>query len=208
MPSSDNVSSAENQQERLRTEGWVLGFVDGEGCFSVPIFRSSSMKVGFQVQPQFAVAQGASSVSVLEDLAAFFECGKVYRNSRRDDHREDMYRYSVSRLGELRHVIVPFFQANPLRTSKRQNFRKFVRVLDLMMTGGHRTREGLMEIAQIVETMNHRKPSAVLRILRDHTPALSECGEDEMVRTSWRHEEAGGNDQPAVGGVVPSCGLK
>ena len=32
---SDNPSSAENQQERLITIGWVLGFVDGEGCFSI-----------------------------------------------------------------------------------------------------------------------------------------------------------------------------
>ena len=26
---------ADNQQERLMQLGWVIGFVDGEGCFSI-----------------------------------------------------------------------------------------------------------------------------------------------------------------------------
>ena len=37
---SDNPYGAENQQERLVTLGWVLGFVDGEGCFSVGFLAS------------------------------------------------------------------------------------------------------------------------------------------------------------------------
>ena len=37
---SDNVTGAENQQERLiEFRGWVIGFVDGEGCFSIGLVR-------------------------------------------------------------------------------------------------------------------------------------------------------------------------
>jgi hypothetical protein len=32
---SDNSSAAENQQERLIKIGWITGYVDGEGCFSI-----------------------------------------------------------------------------------------------------------------------------------------------------------------------------
>ena len=73
--SSDNVSGAENQQERLMTHGWVVGFVDGEGCFSCPIYRCHTMTLKWQVRPEFAVVQGASSRDVLEDLVRFFGCG-------------------------------------------------------------------------------------------------------------------------------------
>ena len=38
--SSDNPSGADNQQERLFTIGWLVGFVDGEGCFSCPVFET------------------------------------------------------------------------------------------------------------------------------------------------------------------------
>ncbi len=183
--------------------GWVVGFVDGEGCFSCPICRCGKMTLRWQVRPEFAVAQGASSRDVLEDMVRFFGCGKVFRNSRHDNHREDMYRYCVQRFGDLRDVIVPFFQDNPLRTSKRDNFEKFARIIGLMDLRRHLSVPGIIEIAEITETMNHRKPSRVLRILRDHTPALFAVSgeEDEMVRSSRRREEAGGNDQPAARSV-------
>jgi hypothetical protein len=74
---SDNVSGAENQQERPGFEQWVVGFVDGEGCFSAPIYRNPTYRIGWQVQPAFAVVQGEKSVCVLHELKAFFGCGAV-----------------------------------------------------------------------------------------------------------------------------------
>jgi hypothetical protein len=196
---SDNVRGAGNQQERLMTIGWVVGFVDGEGCFSCSIYRNGKMTMRWQVRPEFAVTQGASSRAVLEDLVHFFGCGKVYANARYDNHREHMFRYCVRRFADLRDVIVPFFHENPLRTAKRDNFAKFARIIDLMEIGRHLSLTGVMQIAEITETMNHRKPSEVLRILRDHTPALFTIPdeEEEMVRALRRRREVGGNDQPA-----------
>ena len=172
MNGSDNVRSAENQQERLTAAGWLVGFVDGEGCFSCPIVRNASMSLGWQVQPAFTVVQGASSRDVLEEMVEFFGCGRVSVNRRHDNHREDLCRFSVSRFGDLRDTIVPFFQENPLRTAKRDNFAKFAEVIELMDRRRHLTVPGLIEIAGIVQTMNFRKPSEALRILRGHTPTL------------------------------------
>src|SRR2546421_9980809 len=91
---SDNVTSdAENQQERLiEFRGWVIGFVDGEGCFSVSFVRQhdragrKGYKVGYQVSPQFVVSQGVSSIRVLEELKEFFGCGRVFADRRHDNH--------------------------------------------------------------------------------------------------------------------------
>jgi hypothetical protein len=165
------VRGAEDQQERLRTIGWVVGFVDGEGCFSCPIYRCDRMTLGWQVRPEFAVAQGASSRDVLEELVRFFGCGRVFRNARHDNHREDMFRYCVQRYRDLREVVVPFFEENQLRTSKRGNFEKFAQIVRLMDLRRHLSMEGIIEIAEIAQTMNHRKPSKALSILRGHTPA-------------------------------------
>ncbi|MCX5642161.1 MAG: LAGLIDADG family homing endonuclease, partial [Candidatus Omnitrophica bacterium] len=41
--------SADNQQERLKTIGWIVGFIDGEGCFSITIQKNSTMTTGWQV---------------------------------------------------------------------------------------------------------------------------------------------------------------
>ena len=64
-------------------------------------------------------------------------------------------------------------EEHQLRTSKRENFDKFVKVLRLMEERKHLTVSGLIEIAETAETTNHRKPSKFLRILRDHTPTIS-----------------------------------
>src|SRR6202012_5358814 len=142
--SSDNPFGADNQQERLWYCGWITGFVDGEGCFSCPVFRNRVMTLGWQVQPTFVVVQSASSREVLEDLARFFGYGKVYANRRRDNHREDLYRYYVGRFADLRDIIVPFFQEHPLQTSKKVNFTKFAKVLRLIEERKHLTISGLI----------------------------------------------------------------
>ena len=46
LDKSENPSGADNQQERLSAD-WVVGFVDGEGCFFVGINRQPSMKLGW-----------------------------------------------------------------------------------------------------------------------------------------------------------------
>jgi len=210
MNGSENVWSAENQQERLITIGWLVGFVDGEGCFSCPVFQNRTMTLGWQVQPAFVVVQGESSREVLEEMVRFFGCGKVYVNRRHDNHREDLFRYCVSRFGDLRDVIIPFFEENLLRTAKRDNFAKFAEIIGLMELRRHLTVSGLIEIAEIAQTMNFRKPSEALRILRDHTPTLFPVSteEDEMARTLRRRREADSNVQPANQGSPPDRSTK
>ena len=69
------MMGADDQQERLRTAGWVVGFIDGEGCFSVTIQKTPSMTTGWQVFPELAVTQGEKSLQALQLLQQFFECG-------------------------------------------------------------------------------------------------------------------------------------
>jgi hypothetical protein len=169
----DNPSGAGNQQERPGFAQWIVGFVDGEGCFSVPIYQCRSCRLGWQVQPDFTIAQGARSVHVLHELREFFGCGNVSINRRRDNHREHMYRYSVRRFVDVRTRIVPFFEAHPLFTAKADEFGKFATIVRMMERGAHLELEGITRIARVVQTMNHRKPSRFLEsseAIRQPTP--------------------------------------
>lgn len=62
----------DNQQERLKNIGWIIGYVDGEGCFSVSIIRNKTTKSGWQVFPEFVVTQGEKSLKSLKFLQSFF----------------------------------------------------------------------------------------------------------------------------------------
>jgi len=178
------VTGAENQQERLiEFTGWVTGFVDGEGCFSIGLVRQSDRTgrrgyaTGYQVSHDFVVTQGASSVECLHELCEFFGAGAVYVNRRYDNHREDMYRYSVTRRQDLLERVIPFFREHPLRTAKRLDFEKFASCVELMAHGRHKTHAGLADIVEIMQTMNRKKPRQdLIRILRDYTPETLDTG--------------------------------
>ena len=114
--------SADNQQERLKTD-WVVGFTDGEGCFSISVFKNKTSTLGWQVFPEFAITQSAKSLNTLEEIKKFFECGRIFINRRHDNHREDLYRYCVRSTNDLNNIIIPFFEKNKLQSSKVNDFK-------------------------------------------------------------------------------------
>ena len=128
MIHSDNVTSADNQQERL-DPWWIVGFVDGEGCFSVSTFRNHTCTSGYQTLYEFVVTQGESSRSTMEAIRNYFDCGYVYINRRHDNHREHLLRYCVRKQGDLKSKIIPFFRQYPLQSAKKKQFERFCSLL-------------------------------------------------------------------------------
>ena len=194
---SDNVMGADNQQERLVRVGWVTGFVEGEGCFSIGFVKQPDRdnrrgyKTGYQVSHEFAVTQGARSIKALAELLQFFGVGQILINTRHDNHKEDLFRYVVRRREDLLQVIIPFFRQYPMRAAKQGDFEKFAQCVEFVNGGEHKTREGLVKIAEITQTMNRRKSRVdFIRILRDYTPDIPEqVRDEEIVPTAWRHAE-------------------
>jgi hypothetical protein len=174
---------AENQQERLIQLGWVIGFVDGEGCFSIGFIRQPNRigrkgyKTGYQVAHRFVVTQGVSGRSTLEELRSFFGVGRVYVMKRHDNHREHLAQFIVNRREDLLETVMPFFESHPLHSAKQADFEKFACCLRMIDDGLHQETDGLIEIAEVAETMN-RKTSRqdLIRILRGHTPEVQDTG--------------------------------
>src|SRR5439155_9347576 len=97
---------------------WVVGFVDGEGCFFVGIQRNPKTAIGYQVIPEFRVVQHMRDLPVLHGLKRFFGCGMVCQN------HQDRWELRVRKLENLRE-IVSFFERHPLKTKKQIDFLKF-----------------------------------------------------------------------------------
>lgn len=180
MKISNNVSPADNQQERLI--GWILGFVDGEGCFSINFTKQPDRqektrirrgyKTGYQVSHHFAVTQGARSVDALKMIKNFFSVGQIYRNRRHDNHKEDLFSFKVGKRADLLSVIIPFFEKNTLQTSKQNDFVLFAKCVKSMSRKEHLNTEGVVKMARLTQLMNHKKSRMeLIRILRDYTPS-------------------------------------
>jgi hypothetical protein len=159
---SDNPTGADNQQERPGLEQWIVGFTDGEGCFSISVVRNELCRLGWQVQHEYAVTQNASSRPALELVQNWFGCGSIVEQQRRDNHREPLLRFSVKRRDDLVRIVVPFFEQHPLRTAKTYDFETFAQILQMMQRREHLTDVGLRHIARLTETMNRKQRSRFL----------------------------------------------
>jgi LAGLIDADG endonuclease len=136
----DDQSSDESLQI-----GWITGFVDGEGCFSINFIRQpdrpgrKGYSTGYQVAHEFAVVQGTKSVHCLYMMRDYFGVGEVYVNRRHDNHKEHLQRYCVRKRSDLCSAIIPFFLTYALRTRKRNDFLKFRQCMKLVESNDHVT---------------------------------------------------------------------
>ena len=127
---------------------WIIGFVDGEGCFFVGINRHPEMTAGYQVLPEFTVVQHMRDIQILYALKSYFGCGVVRRN------HGDRMAYRVRGLDHLMERIIPFFDKHQLKTKKKIDYMKFRKVLLLIQKKEHLRPDGIQKIRTIASSMN------------------------------------------------------
>jgi LAGLIDADG endonuclease len=130
--SSDNVTDEVSRRERI--DGYIAGYVDGEGSFSVSVQRNQTCRVGFQLVPEFHVSQNGDRAQVLELIRDRLGCGYIKPNSKHDRALVLV----VRRRRSLLESVIPFFERVPLLSSKQADFEKFAYVVREMADGRHR----------------------------------------------------------------------
>jgi hypothetical protein len=131
-------------------DGYIAGYVDGEGSFSVSVQRNGSCRVGLQLVPEFHVSQNGDRAQVLEIIRQRLGCGYIKPNSKRDRALV----FAVRERKALLESVIPFFERVPLLSSKRTDFEKFACVVRKMDRGDHLTTIGFRELLGIALSMN------------------------------------------------------
>ncbi len=161
---SENPSGADNQQEtKVTTQrldpSWVVGFVDGEGCFSVAIHanpRNARRTRGWQLTATFQVSQHANERRLLERLRTHLGCGHVYHKG----SRSSVMTYTVTRLHDLEERVIPFFEQHPLLV-KDDDFQIFATIVRSMRRKEHLHPDGFDRLVRLAYAMNaHGKQRA------------------------------------------------
>ena len=68
------------------------------------------------------ITQGEKSLPALKIFQKYFKVGKIFINKRYDNHNENLYRFCVRSIDDLKNKIIPFFAKNKLRTAKKKDF--------------------------------------------------------------------------------------
>lgn len=142
---------------KVPNSGWVSGFVDGEACFYINIYKRKDSVLGEGVKLIFKVTQDIRNKYILESLIKVFGCGGVYNQSKSSSG--SVFDFMVTGLSNITDKVIPFFLAHPLQGAKRKEFEDFVKVAELMQVKAHLTKDGLEEIRAIKLGMNRQRTS-------------------------------------------------
>ncbi len=129
---------------------WIVGFVEGEGCFHVSISPNKEKTTGFDVLTEFRVVQHEQNVQVLYALKEHFGCGVVRTND------EQRMVYKVQKKQHLLERILPFFMKHSMKTKRNVEFRKFRRLLLMIEKNMDLTTEGMEEIRTVAAQMKRK----------------------------------------------------
>ena len=97
---------------------WLVGFVDGEGCFYVTRENSSiKYKLGTTVRLRFCITQHSRDEELLKNIIKFLGCGHYYQRK-----GSMISEYMVTGFKDIIEKILPFFEKNPIIGSKYKDF--------------------------------------------------------------------------------------
>jgi hypothetical protein len=128
LPANPSISSPINLE-------FVRGLVDGDGSFNVS-FATNRRRISVN----FTVVCELSSISVLNELVEFFECGTVYKLPSK------AVRYQVQSVDEMLYKIYPKLKDIKFNTIKQNHFEKTIKVAEIIKINGYKTNEELKTI--------------------------------------------------------------
>ena len=139
------------------SKDYIVGLTDGEGCFYVNTWKSSSYKAGYGVQLHFHLKMQEKDKPLLEKIKNTLDCGAVYFQKEQRANHCQCYRYTVSSQKDILENIIPFFQQYPLQSvSKRMSFLIFCQIAKLVQSGKHLTESGVKQIQTLKSRMNKK----------------------------------------------------
>jgi len=137
------------------TPDYVVGFVDGEGCFCVPISKHKTLMHRCEIRPTFEIELREDDLPILQQIQRLLGCGKIYHLTY---HRYAKWRphvkFKVSKMAEIQNILIPFFDKHPLRAKKRKSFVIFKRIVDMVARKEHLTLRGIATITKLRNQMN------------------------------------------------------
>lgn len=126
---------------------YITGFADGEGCFSISIYKDSRMLTGWQVKPVFKISLHKRDRALLESIQKSLGVGKIYK------HGIDSLDYRVSSLKNIR-VVINHLDRYPLITKKLADYILFKQAVDMVQQKQHLTIEGILKLVSIKASLN------------------------------------------------------
>jgi len=122
---------------------FIRGLVDGDGSFNIS-FRTTRRRIGVN----FTVVCELSSISVLNQLVDFFNCGAVYNLP------SNAARFQVQTVNDMLNNILPKLNGIKFNTYKHYHFETTIKICEIIKNTGYKTNQDLKNIVNLAWDMN------------------------------------------------------
>lgn len=154
-----------NSKEIRITPYWLLGFIEGEGCFSI------NKRNNYRLD--FSLCQSSTNLSLLQKIKTYLEnlssevnIGDNYVGAlgismvrTNNPNHESTTRIETTRIPYITNVFIPFLESLTWRSKKWLDFQDWKNILLLKEQGQHFSEQGVKLIDLILSQMNNNRLS-------------------------------------------------
>jgi hypothetical protein len=153
---------------------YVVGFIDGEGSFSVSIYEDKTMRNKIYVRPEFSIELRADDRRILERIQKVLRCGRIFKCNYERYGWYPHVKYKIGRLNELNDILFLFLEKWPLQAKKAEVFPFFKQVVQMMIRKEHLTKNGLRKIVKLqkkIRALGKKHQLETARVRENRSPS-------------------------------------
>jgi LAGLIDADG endonuclease len=139
----------EQIQRKKLNPHYVVGFIDGEGSFSVSIGKHKTLKRGFEVRPEFEIEVRKDDQDILERVLITIGAGRIYDLSYERYGWYPHAKYKITSIWDMKEYLFPFLDAYPPQAKKGKSYRLFREIVLMLCEKEHLSDKGFAKIVTL-----------------------------------------------------------
>lgn len=158
---STNITKLPLKNSSLSEDGWLSGFIDSDGSFSVQHTKlengAKKRKIACRLRIEQRILDpitNESYESVLTNVTNFFNCSLLTRNQKSTGN--DYYTLAASSKNSLK-IIIDYLEKYTLFSTKYLDYKDWKLVVELILENKHYTKEGICKTDLVRSGMNRQR---------------------------------------------------
>ncbi len=133
------------QREKL-DPNYVVGFIDGDGSFSISIGKHKTLKRGYEVRPEFEIEIRKDDQEILERILITIGAGRIYDLSYERYGWYPHAKYKITSIWDMKEYLFPFLDQHPPQAKKGKSYQLFRQTVLMVCDKQHLSDEGFEKI--------------------------------------------------------------
>ena len=156
-----NIAKLPLNKSNLYSNGWLSGFIDSDGSFSVIHTKTENGAKKRKITCRLRIEQrildpitGEDYFQILTDVASFLNCSLLTRKQKSTGN--EYYTLTASSRISLQ-IVKDYLEKYPLFSSKYLDYKDWKEIVILILNNKHYTEKGLIKTDSVRNSMNRQR---------------------------------------------------